>query len=376
MLAFAPSCNQAKAKRFFSGDERPSFAIDRSTEFRKVINNQLDTFFLHRSFRNGFNGSALVVLNGKPVYEGYFGYADYRSRDTVTQNTAFQLASVSKTITATAVLILVQKGLIGLDDTLQKYFPKFPYKAITVQHLLCHRSGLPNYLYFDYKWLPERGKYMSNADMMAIIETKKPGINRLPNRAFEYCNTNYAILASLVEAVSGQSFADFVEDNIFTPLEMTHSFVYDAFAWRNKEHSKNYNSKWEEQKNDCFDGVVGDKGTYSTVRDMYLFEKALRSGRLLTEETMAEAYKPRSNEHKGIRNYGYGWRMTQQPDSSWMIFHNGWWHGNNTAFQRRINDSTCIIILSNKFNKTAYNTAPIWSMLYKNTGPEEAENCE
>lgn len=331
---------------------------------RKYLYSTLDSFFTARSIDNGFSGSVLVSVKGEPVYEKCFGYCDYRSKDLMTDTNSFQLASVSKTFTATAVLWLVEHGKLSLQDTLQKFFANMPYKNVTIQMLLCHRSGLPNYLYFCDKKATGGAEYITNSDVVNIIAKQKPSAYALPDKKFEYCNTNYVLLACIVEKVTGKKFKTFMEETFFKPLGMSHTFIYNAFDTLDRKIAISYNSKWQIQHDDCFDGVVGDKGVYSTVHDMFTWDKAFYDGKLLSQKMMQEAYAPRSFEKPGVRNYGYGWRLIQKPDSNYLVYHNGWWHGNNTVFCRNIQDTTAIIILSNRFNKSVYNIQPVWQILY------------
>jgi len=363
--------------KFASPDFKPfrkkkhtaSHAVD--SNFIRIAES-LDTFFTNRSIENGFSGSVLVSLKGQPVYEKCFGYCDYRNKDLMHDTAAFQLASVSKTFTSTAVLYLIEQGKLSLTDTMQQFFPGFPYPGITVQQLLCHRSGLPNYLYFA-SGLCSKFDYLSNTDIINMIIQKKPALYARPNRKFEYCNTNYLLLASIAEKVTGQRFDDFMRETFFEPLGMTHTFVFDYTDSANRKIAISYNSKWQIQHDDCFDGVVGDKGIYSTVHDMFLWDNAFYEGKLLSQEMMQEAYSPRSFEKPGLRNYGYGWRLIQKPDSSYLVYHNGWWHGNNTVFYRNVQDTAAIIILSNKFNKYVYNVKPVWEIIY---GPKQQATDE
>lgn len=338
-------------------------AVDTSSTYIKQIYFSLDTFFTNRSIQNGFSGSVLVSLKGQPVYEKCFGYCDYRNKDLLTDTNSFQLASVSKTFTATAVLWCVEHELLSLDDSLTKFFPQLSYKGICIKDLLCHRSGLPNYLYFC-SGKCNKGDYLTNEKVIAIMAKEKPAMYAKPNKKFEYCNTNYLLLASIVEKVSGKNFKAFMHEIFFEPLGMSHSFIYDYTDSTDRKISISYNSKWEIQHNDCFDGVVGDKGCYSTVHDMFLWDKAFYDKKLLSQEMMKEMYLPRSFEHAGKRNYGYGWRLLQQPDSSYLVYHNGWWHGNNTVFYRHIQDTTSVIILSNKYNRSVYHIQPVFNILY------------
>jgi CubicO group peptidase (beta-lactamase class C family) len=341
----------------------------------KQLYYSLDTFFTNRSLKNGFSGSVLISVKGKPVYEKCFGYCNYRNRNLLTDTNSFQLASVSKTFTATAALWCVEHNMLSLDDSLQKFFPNLPYKGIRVKDLLAHRSGLPNYLYFC-SGKCNKGKYLNNEDVISIMAREKPAPYAKPNRKFEYCNTNYLLLASIIEKVSGKKFKTFMHEIFFMQLGMNHTFIYDYTDNTDREIAISYNSKWQIQYNDCFDGVVGDKGVYSTVSDMFKWDKAFYDGKLLSEPMLKEAYTPRSMEHPGKRNYGYGWRLMKQPGGQYLVYHNGWWHGNNTVFFRNTQDTTSVIILSNRFNHYVYHIQPVLDIIYGTKGRGESDGEE
>ncbi len=326
---------------------------------------QFDAFFTDRNLHGGFNGSVLIAKNGKCVFEKCYGYCDYRSKDLISDTNSFQLASVSKTFTATAVLWCVEHHLLSLDDSLQKFYPMLPYKGVRIKDMLSHRSGLPNYLYFCNNKC-NRGEYLNNEQVIAIMAHDKPAAYARVNKKFAYCNTNYMLLASIVEKVVSKKFNAFMSETFFKPLDMTHTFIYDHSNALERKIAVSYNSRWQMQNDDCFDGVVGDKGVYSTVSDMFKWDKAFYDGKLLSQEMMKEAYAPKSFEHPGKRNYGYGWRLLQQPDGNYLVYHNGWWHGNNTVFYRYIQDTTAIIILSNRYNKSVYHVQPLFDILYRN----------
>ena len=355
--------SKEKIKRIFYKKKQTALFVDTTDATSRQIYYSLDTFFTNKNLQNGFSGSVLISLRGKPVYEKCFGYCDYRTKNLLTDTNPFQLASVTKTFTATAILWCAEHHLLSLDDSLQKYFPKLPYKNIRIKDLLSHRSGLPNYLYFCQKECKNQ-TYLTNDIVIDYMLANRPAINSKANSKFEYCNTNYLFLASIIEQVSGKQFKAFMRETFFDPLQMSNTFIYDYADSLDKQIAVSYNSKWEIQYDDCFDGVTGDKGCYSTVLDMFKWDKAFYEGKLLSQEMMKEAYTPRSFEKPGARNYGYGWRLTQQPDSTYLVYHNGWWHGNNTVFYRNIQDTAAVIILSNKFSKSVYQIRPVWDILY------------
>ncbi|HLP21721.1 MAG TPA: serine hydrolase domain-containing protein, partial [Chitinophagales bacterium] len=222
--------------------------------------------------------------------------------------------------------------------------------------------------YWDKSFLGlTNSQYLTNEKLMEVLATKKPAIRCKPDHMFIYCNTNYAILASIVESVTGTSFKQFMHDVVFAPLGMSNTYVF-APEEGGTCCTISYDSKGRHWKDCPADGVVGDKGIYSSVEDMLKWDNALRTGLILKEETLMEAYKPRSLDRYSFakdktRNYGYGWRMTRQPDKSYVIYHNGFWHGSNNVFARDLKDGFTIIVLGNKSNNANYWTQPIWNAL-------------
>jgi CubicO group peptidase (beta-lactamase class C family) len=328
---------------------------------------RLDTLFTKMVGLNGFNGSVIVAKDAEVIYQKAFGFADKKNNIPLTDTSSFQLASVSKVITATAVMLLIEKGLIKLDDTFASYFPEFPYSTITVKHLLSHRSGLPNYLYFLNDIVTSRTEVLTNSEMLRLMIEKKPALYLQPNRAFNYCNTNYALLALLVEKVAKKSFSNFLAEEIFKPLGMKHSGTILSLDVFEKCVCKPYDAKWKPIEREAADYVVGDKSIYSTPYDMFLFSEALYQGKLLNAETQALAYTALSREKK-LTNYGLGWRMKDFKDQEKKeVFHNGWWHGYRTAFHRRLSDKITIVVLSNQLNTSAYQTYRIYQAIDADT---------
>ena len=330
-----------------------------------ILYHRLDSLFLRRHKLLGFNGNVIVLKGGRVLYKGCFGYCDYRSKDTLTSQTAFQIASSSKPFTAAAILRLVQEGKLMLNDTLGTFFPNFPYRHITIEMLLCHRSGLPNYLYFGQNLWKNKKEYMTNDALLQIMATHSPieGTSRAGTH-FQYNNTNYALLASILEKVSGKKFPVYMHETFFEPLGMKNTWIRNVFDESEKRaHARTYNSKWVEQNEDPYDGVYGDKNVFSTVEDMMLWDKAFYEEKNINQTMQAEAYKPRSFEQHGVQNYGYGWRLIKQPNNNYLVYHNGWWHGNNTVFYRYMPDTFALIILSNRYNQGVYDVQPIFNII-------------
>ena len=322
----------------------------------------------------GFNGSILVAKNGEILFEDYKGYSNFKTKAPITPNTTFHLASVSKTFTGMAILKLREQGKLDLDDTVDEFFPGFPYQNITVQQLLNHRSGLNNYVYFmvdrrveTYRVKNKKGRWvrrtrtikmpalkaglLTNQDVLDYMMKHRPAPLFAPDRAFRYSNTNYALLALIIEKVTGQSFPTYMKDSLFTPLGMHDSYVFSVADTGNYVPSYRYNNvPYGIEKLDC---IYGDKNVYSTVRDLLLWDRALTEGTYVSKASQEPAYQPYSFENKSFHNYGLGWRLLNSPTEE-IVYHNGWWHGNNTVFTRYIKDSATIIVLGNRYNRNIY----------------------
>jgi CubicO group peptidase (beta-lactamase class C family) len=366
-----PSYTRAKYEtNSYEWEETP--ALSRKEE---TLVFRIDTFFRHKVRASGLNGSVLVANEGKVLYQKSFGYADYRKKIALTDSATFQIASASKPFTATAILMLQERGRLDINDPVSKYIKGFPYDSIKVKMLLNHRSGLANYIYlFDTLKLGS-DTFVTNKDVVDYFLRNKPALQATPGHKFQYCNSNYALLAYIIERVSHKSYGDFILENIFLPSHMYHSRVRNVFdsAVDLNQVIAYAGSKWEEVGAVPYDGVVGDKGIYTNAHDLYLFDQALNHGLLLNDEMLKEAYQGYSYEKPGQKNYGLGWRMKELPDSSKIIYHNGWWRGFNTLFVRRPEKGICIIILSNKYNRNVYDVKGLYDLLDLADGSTEGE---
>ncbi|KAA2243839.1 beta-lactamase family protein [Chitinophaga agrisoli] len=360
----------------------PAYVLPESEKEKEAILNaprtkqqqaELADFFSHKLLRTGFNGAVLVAKKGVVIFEQYHGVEDFRSKMLINENSSFQLASVSKTFTAMGILRLMERGQINLEDTLQKFYPDFPYMGITVKMLLNHRSGLPNYLYFCDSLWRDHETFMTNEELIRLMIQHKPPMQHQPDTHFQYCNTNYMLLGALIEKISGEKYADFMKHTFFEPLGMTNTFVFDPTGTPRPHQTVSHKFNGKAEPDTYFDGVIGDKGIYSTAQDMLKWDQALYSG-ILKPETLQAAYTPYSNEKPGIRNYGLGWRLMIYPDSTKIVYHNGWWHGNNTVFYRFVQDTSTLIILGNKYDRAIYQAIqPIRAILGHGDGEDEYE---
>lgn len=340
------------------------YADTTSPHYQNIIA-KLDSFYKIQ-VAGGFNGSVLLGEKGKVFYERYFGYSNKENRALLNSKSSSQLASTSKTFTGAAVLYLQQHNYLNIDDKVQFYLPSFPYGDITVKMLLNHRSGLPDYLKWYGQYVKDTRTPVYNDDILKLMSKHRPRPDFKANTAFKYSNSNYAILALVIEAVTDMKYADFMKRYIFEPLGMTHTFVYDPAYGLPGNVAISYKYNWAKEPDMFADGVYGDKGIYSTVRDMYLWDQSFYQEKMLNNETLELAYGPCSFEKPGIKNYGLGWRMLCFPSGNKIVFHNGWWHGNNTVFYRFIKENMTFIILGNKYNSNIYRQSKVLYSLIKN----------
>lgn len=329
-----------------------------SPEDFERYHNGVKDYYENKLLKRGFNGAILVAKAGRVIFEDYHGFANFKTKDSLTKHSAFHLASVSKTFTAMAILKLVEMKQLSLQDSLQKFFPALPYPGITIKDLLNHRSGLPNYTHFMENMGWNKKQYCSNEDVVDFLIEKKPVGTGRPNSHFSYCNTNYVLLALIIEKASKMSYANFLQQTFFTPLHMDDTYVF-SMVRDSISAMPSYDARGRMEPYTFLDTNYGDKNIYSTPSDLLKWDQALYTNKLFSKETFEEAFTPYSNEKPGIRNYGLGWRMNVYPDGRKVVYHNGWWHGNNTVFIRMIQDSVTIIVLGNKYNPGIYKSKDI-----------------
>jgi CubicO group peptidase (beta-lactamase class C family) len=340
------------------------------------IENEAALFYDTLLKATGFNGGMIVAKGGNIVYQKYRGSVNLDGVDSITENTPLHIASVSKTFTAMAILKLQEAGKLSINDTLTKYFPQFNYAGVTIKTLLDHRSGLPNYLYFMEKAGWNTDSVMQNKDVLDWLINKKGIIKDIApaDTKFTYCNTNFALLALIIEKVTGQTYPAFMKENIFDPAGMKNTFVHHHND--GKIRSKSFDWRGREIPDNFLDEVYGDKNIYSTPQDLLKWDRILSAHLYLSAASLDSAYAPYSNEKPGQKNYGFGWRMNIYPDGKKIIFHNGWWHGNNAAFIRLIPEDATIIILSNRFTRNVYKAKYLVNAFnhYFDFETEESEN--
>lgn len=305
---------------------------------------------LHQSLnRYRFNGTALIAIQGKIIFEEARGMANFATRTPIDLNSSFQLASASKPFTALSIMLLKERGLLDYDDKVSDYLSDFPYPDITIRHLLNHTGGLQNYMYLvDNYWVNDSS--INNQKMLNLVVSHNLPLNNLPGRRFEYSNTGYAMLALLVEHITGQYFGDFLQIEIFDKLGMSDSFVYNrALLEQDSNQVIGYNSggrRLRQFYHDANNEILGDKSIYSSVHDIYKFTTALNNYELVDRETLEEAYTKAILRNSRTVNYGFGWRLKEDQEHSY-IFHNGAWHGFTSTITLEPEKNITLLLLNN-----------------------------
>jgi CubicO group peptidase (beta-lactamase class C family) len=314
----------------------------------------IEYFYNHNWSRKGPNGGFLVAQNGQVIFEKYDGYANYKSKSLITSTTALHIASVSKVMTATAILKLVSANKLNLEQKVNTILKEFPYPDVTIKTLLNHRTGMRNYAYFtENKGVWDRHKILTNQDILTILATKDISLEFKTDTRFGYCNTNYAMLALVIEKISGMTYKDAMEKIIFKPLGMKNTYVFD-YEKDKKTATASYRGNFSLINMDYLDAIYGDKNIYSTPRDLLKFDDGRNSPNFLDPKLLKLAYIGYSNERRGIKNYGLGIRMINWSSGKNFYFHNGWWHGNTAAYITLPEEKVTIIALSNRFDRRTY----------------------
>ena len=360
-----------------------SFAQDRVAIIDSVVNN------LFKSER--FNGNILVAEKGNVLYNKSFGIANESTKELLNESSIFELASVSKQFTAMAIVILKEKGKLSYEDKISTFLPQLSnYKNVTIKHLLNHTGGLPDYMDLMDS-LFDKSKIATNKDIVDLFSKHNPKILFEPNTKWEYSNTGYAFLASIIEKVSGTSYGNYLQKAIFKPLEMNNTFVYTrrfapkkisnyAFGYIYSDSLKKYilPDELEETKMVIWlDGIVGDGTVNSTVNDLLKWDRALYTEKLVSSESKKEIFSAVELNNKSKRDYGFGWALSDDETYGKIVNHSGGWPGYKTFIERHIdNDKTIIVLQNHESVSTTKLFAYLRSIIYNKPLPVKKERTE
>ena len=319
--------------------------------------------------KGGFNGAWLYAEKGEIVSKGALGFRDPEDTLPITEDTIFQLASVTKQFTAAAVMLARREGLLELDDEITKYFPEIPYPDVTIRHLLTHTSGIPDYFddadWFIKIWKEEKRVPGNDEILRFLCETEaKPYF--APGEGLAYSNTGYNLLALLVERLSGVPYEDFLQKNIFEPAGMGSTrcchirrdgIPFENFARATVLEDGKYVADVDSAEDGdvvAFDGLNGDDYVYTNIFDMLRWDRALREAKVLTLEEQKLMYTPAKlnngedavyHEDEGL-GYGFGWFVGRDEELGRIVSHSGGMPGVATWLERFIDADRMLVILA------------------------------
>ena len=319
---------------------------------------RIDEFLTNEVAEGRFSGSVLVADGGGIMLSKGYGMANIEHNVPNTPHTKFRICSISKQFTAMAIMILQERGLLTVLDPICIYVPDCPiaWEPVTIHHLLTNTSGI-----FNLTNLPDELEYIRLPRTIeeTLARFKDIPLNFTPGERYEYSNSGYTLLGFIIELVSGQTFEDFLLENIFTPLGMvntscddTRTILPDRAAGYTREEDTLLNAIHYEMGN-----YFGSAGLYSTVADLYLWDQALYATELVSQETLDAVFTPHVAVHPDVevdmgrrppelRYYGYGWFIGEQCGNE-VVGHMGALYGFRAYIHRFPQEEICIIILCN-----------------------------
>jgi CubicO group peptidase (beta-lactamase class C family) len=327
---------------------------------------KLDSVFAALHSKGKFNGNILIADKGEVVYKNSYGFANETTKEKLTENSIFELASVSKQFTAMAIVLLKKAGKLNYEDKLDKFIPALNfYENITIRNLLNHTGGLPDYMAI-MDTVFDKSKIATNKDMISIFAKAKPAILFKPNTKYEYSNTGYALLASIIEKASGLTYKNYLDKVIFKPLQMTNSFVYTrrlaprkiknyAYGYVYIEKAKKYVLPDDYDDTNMviwLDGIVGDGTVNSTTGDLLKWDKALYTDVLINDEDRKDIFSGITFANGKKSNYGFGWLVENNKVLGKIVNHTGSWPGYATFIERNLDSNKTIIVLQNNERST------------------------
>lgn len=292
--------------------------------------------------------AVLVIKNGAPVFKKTYGLAQLENKTPVAAQTNFRLASVSKQFTAMSIMLLAERGKLTHETSVQEIFPDFPAygRGITVRHLLQHTSGL-----LDYEDLLADTTTAQALDRDVLrMMTAQDSTYFTPGAKFRYSNSAYAVLAMIVEKISGQSFAAFLRENIFAPVGMANTMAYENGVSEVRARALGYRMEGERavfSDQSRTSAVLGDGGIYSSLEDLLKWDQALYSNRLVSPATLAQAFTPGVLNDGAETEYGFGWFLDEYRGRPRMR-HSGSTCGFRNELQRYPEERLAVVVLTNR----------------------------
>ena len=318
---------------------------------------------------NRFNGCLMILDKNKKVFSECYGYANFEDQTVLNDSTLFDIGSCAKQFTAYSILLLSQENQLKLTDLVTKYIPDFPYPGITIEHLLGHTSGLVDYVGLFYKkW--DKSKYATNADIVSLLKKYQPKLLFEPGEQFKYTNTGYALLSIIIERVSGLHYSEIMKKNIFTPLGMKRTRVYNtrrsknekienyAYGYLTRSNLQDYDFKETQmgvlpdsvntyQFVKYLDAITGDGNISSNLKDLAIWNNELREGVLLEGNVFDEDAPKRQFNNGQEVDYRFGFFTIDEEGFEQIVYHTGAWPGYYSIILRLVDQDKTVVVLSN-----------------------------
>ncbi len=350
-LAIASMLVLAFSIQYFLPKGKPNALIDKKldslyTQQRAIKQEKIDLVLSHLQKKNLFNGNVLISEQGTILLKKSYGLADFRTKTLLTPQSTFRIGAISKSFTAMAVLILVQKNKLSLEDSLYRFYPAVPYPNVTIRQLLTHTSGIPDYLSYFYTQSSELMTYARNRNVIAWLENEQLPPNFASANAWEYSYTNYVLLAGIVEKISQQPFRQFLMKEIFQPLGLKNTFLpkyHETFEHPNRVVG------FQNDKKTLFDDnflnkIYGSNGIYASAEDLMLWNLAWHNQALVTEAVLQEAFRPVKLQSGAAQPYGFSWHIQPAQEGFYQV---GSWLGFKGILLYQPASQTVLILLSN-----------------------------
>ena len=350
----------------------PLFAITCASLHAQSHTARLNTLLDDWKEKNAPGMAAVLIRDGRIEYRKVFGFANLDSRTPVTPDTQFLLASLTKQFTAMAIMILAEGHKLQFDDSLAKFCPEFPgyARAITIRNLLNHTAGLTQYQqllvgkidenYFRSSKSPPAAHEFTAAEALQVL-SRQQNLRFSPGDKFEYSDSAYVVLGQIIERITGMRYAEFLKETVFDPLEMHDTLVVDERKQNVPRLALGYarrNAKWQDITYSPENSIYGEDGIYSTINDLYKWDQALYTERLVSRSKLEMAFTPgRTNDGKEIStdvlarpsSYGFGWFISSLHGDK-AVEHSGGWSGYATHILRVPSRRITAIILTNASN--------------------------
>ncbi|MEL6718764.1 MAG: serine hydrolase [Bacteroidota bacterium] len=349
-------------------DIQKALTPDRAKELESALQQMYE--------RQQFNGTLLLAEEGEIVFEKVLGISNINTGEPLQSNSSYRLASVSKQFIAMGIMILAEKGKLSYEDDIQTFFPELPYKGITVRHLLHHTGGLTDYMdlfveHWDTEQELEDRQIAYNEDMVKLFAEHQPKIDFEGGEKYEYSNTGYVLLGSIIERVSKQSIHDFMYENVFQVAGMTNTRAFKAegdFGIKNRVYGFIQVDENETEMNDhnFLNGMVGDGGIYATAQDLLAWDRALKTEKLVSQQTLRTAFTSGVLNDGSSTGYGFGWGVVYDDNGNTkQVSHGGSWVGFRTFIGRDLKDDRTLILLTNNSDNQMSRIVKIATNIWK-----------